>query len=321
MSFERVYVRFKGKTLGPLPPQKIRALIRRGQITRLHELSGDGVTWKRAEEVPELFRSTAAETSAPPRSGKAGQSSQATSAGASEEDHAPNTPSSQPRSGESPEATVQWYVHLDGENLGPFSSPEIVQRIETGEVLRESLVWRAGYDSWRAAEESFPDQFGGAMTSVSSRDASGRTAIRATGSGEVPDLTERLACQRGWTLFLGISTLVFSALAAIYFVIVMLLGAERNWGPFEGSGNVIYGLGGLIFCGVFIAAAILLLRYAAAIKTRTLVADPAMATVAIGRLATFWRFAGIALLAFEVFLIGGLILFLVITFAAVDAMR
>lgn len=320
MSYERVYVRFKGKTLGPLPPQKIRDLIRRGQITRLHELSGDGVTWKRAEQIPELFQSAAPKASASPGTNSAEGSSQASSAKVAAAERSPDAPSSQPRTGESPEATVQWYIHSNGANLGPFSSPEMVRRIETGEMQRDVLVWRAGYDSWRAAEESFPDHFGGSITSVTPGDRYARTAIQASGSGEIPGLTDRLACQRGWTLFVSISTLVFAALAALYFVVVMVVGAEQDWAPFEGSGKVVYGLCGLVFCGVLTAGAILLLRYAAAIKMRTLMGDPATAVVAIGRLASFWRYVGITLLTVEVFLIGGAILLLVISFAAADAL-
>lgn len=320
MSYERVYVRFKGKTLGPLPPQKIRDLIRRGQITRLHELSGDGVTWRRAEEVPELFQSTAPKASASPGTNSAGGPSQAPSAKVAAEERSPDALSSQPRTGELPEATVQWYIHANGANLGPFSSPEMVRRIETGEMQRDVLVWRAGYDSWRAAEESFPDHFGGSIGSVTPGDRYGTTVIQASGSGEVPGLPDRLACQRGWTLFIGISTSVFAALGTLYFVVVMVVGAEQNWAPFEGSGKVIYGLCGLSFCGVLTAGAILLLRYAAAIKMRTLMGDPATAAVAIGRLTSFWRFVGITMLTFEVLLIGGAILLLVISVAAAEAL-
>src|SRR3954466_13665047 len=51
----RLYMRVRGRVLGPYEPEKLQALVRRGQLSRLHELSTDGVTWERASNYPELF--------------------------------------------------------------------------------------------------------------------------------------------------------------------------------------------------------------------------------------------------------------------------
>jgi hypothetical protein len=53
---ERIFVRFKGRTLGPFNAERTRELYRRGQITKLHELSSDGVSWVKADQFP-LFSS------------------------------------------------------------------------------------------------------------------------------------------------------------------------------------------------------------------------------------------------------------------------
>ncbi len=52
---ERYYVRFKGRVLGPMSKDKTIELIRRGQISRMHELSPDGLAWKPAEDLPSCF--------------------------------------------------------------------------------------------------------------------------------------------------------------------------------------------------------------------------------------------------------------------------
>jgi hypothetical protein len=39
MSLDRVYIRFKGRVLGPLTQEKTMDMVKRGQITRQHELS------------------------------------------------------------------------------------------------------------------------------------------------------------------------------------------------------------------------------------------------------------------------------------------
>lgn len=60
---ERYYVRFKGRVLGPLTREKTMDLAKRGQITKQHELSPDGVAWKQAQEFPDLFAIERASTS------------------------------------------------------------------------------------------------------------------------------------------------------------------------------------------------------------------------------------------------------------------
>ena len=58
MSDEKYYVRFRGRTLGPFDTTRVRDLIKRG-VTRMHELSPDGVSWQPAEVFPELFPASA----------------------------------------------------------------------------------------------------------------------------------------------------------------------------------------------------------------------------------------------------------------------
>ncbi len=58
---DKIYVRFRGRTVGPLTSQKIQDMVRRGQITRLHELSDDGSSWTRADEFRDFFATMRAE--------------------------------------------------------------------------------------------------------------------------------------------------------------------------------------------------------------------------------------------------------------------
>ncbi len=52
-----MYVRVRGKTQGPYTTEQLQQLASRGQLSRLHEVSLDGVEWKRAGTVRELFAS------------------------------------------------------------------------------------------------------------------------------------------------------------------------------------------------------------------------------------------------------------------------
>jgi hypothetical protein len=55
MGDDQIFVRFKGRTLGPFSLERAMDMKRRGQITRLHELSTDGMSWVRATEFELLF--------------------------------------------------------------------------------------------------------------------------------------------------------------------------------------------------------------------------------------------------------------------------
>ncbi len=51
----QLYIRVRGRVLGPYDEEKLQGLARRGQLSRMHELSQDGVNWVRATNYPELF--------------------------------------------------------------------------------------------------------------------------------------------------------------------------------------------------------------------------------------------------------------------------
>ncbi len=56
MSGDRTYfVRFRGTVKGPFDLATLRTLVARRQLTRAHSISTDGITWRTASEVTELF--------------------------------------------------------------------------------------------------------------------------------------------------------------------------------------------------------------------------------------------------------------------------
>ena len=57
--------------------------------------------------------------------------------------------------------TTQWYLGVDGAQVGPLAPPEIQARITAGTATPDTLVWRAGMEAWtRLADvpELQPDQ-------------------------------------------------------------------------------------------------------------------------------------------------------------------
>ncbi len=268
---DRYYIRFKGRVLGPMSGEKTKELVRRGQITRVHELSPDGIEWRKAEEFEEFYPKKAI--------------IQATTELVTE----------QKRS--QPAESAEWYVHMDGQNHGPVEESNIRMWISSGRVTTESLVWKEGMPEWLAAELVKPQWFAGLSASVS---AAKPTESFSEYSNEV--FCEELRSRVFWiytTSIIGIFccgsafifclfnlvTLVVAPIGSGQSVIVRLLFFLAN-GWFSGFG---------LFCGI------LLLRYANDVAVLKHAPTPQNVLRSVRRLSSFWLFAGIQVLTSVLF--------------------
>ena len=149
---ERVFIRFRGRTIGPLTPDKVRDMVRRGQVTRMHELSGDGLSWTKADEFGDFF----------PRAAPAG--SMAGDMAASSSDVPPGSAGYGDPEATAPapneNATAQWYAHVNGEKQGPVSMDQMRLFAEAKILKKDSLVWKNGMDAWKPASQAIPELFG-----------------------------------------------------------------------------------------------------------------------------------------------------------------
>jgi len=309
MSEDRVYVRFKGKILGPLTNQKVQELARRGQITRMHDLSPDGRSWVKAAEYGNFFNS---DKSAEPkfvngdehgaRSISVGpMNNQATPAAANQ---AANRPT------EAPDQSVQWYAHIDGENRGPLTTASLMNSVNSGQVATDTLVWRSGFDDWRPAGGCFPQSFAKSTEPQATVNAYGNSSVKvSTTGGGARDLYYELQSSRPWALLIGWLISTTGVLSSLYWVVFMIVGSNSR---FTGSAKVIVGLGGLTFAGIMIFGGVLVLRYAASLKDIAIHRRESRAIEAARRLAAVWRLLGITVLTILGLGIGGAILMLVI---------
>ncbi len=55
MASEAYYVRSRGKITGPFDLSALQKLVRRGSLSRMHEVSSDRVSWASAGDFGELF--------------------------------------------------------------------------------------------------------------------------------------------------------------------------------------------------------------------------------------------------------------------------
>jgi|GEM_PF-1373249 len=308
MSDDRVYIRFKGKTLGPLTLQKVQDLARRGQITRMHDLSPDGISWVKAEEFGGVFQSSRS---------PAGADSAATAVASDDtytltDNSSRGTNHATPRPGDVPDQGVEWYAHIGGENRGPMNTSAIQAAIANGQVQKDTLVWRAGFDEWRPASESFAQALGISPLTQGNKATNSIVTGPNKNPGASGDVFYELHRQRPWVLFLSGLILTAGVLYAIFWIVFMVVGAESRFGSSgAGSAKVITGLLGLIVSAITISVGWLLYRYGVALKDIAIHRSEAMQLEAARRLFLFWRYIGISALT---------IIVLVVFFVAVGSM-
>lgn len=49
--------------------------------------------------------------------------------------------------------THEWYLHLDSGQQGPFRASDLRERLASGEIKSETLVWKEGFETWVRLDE------------------------------------------------------------------------------------------------------------------------------------------------------------------------
>ncbi|MEO1527286.1 MAG: DUF4339 domain-containing protein [Planctomycetota bacterium] len=199
---ERVFVRFRGRTIGPFTPDKLRDMVRRGQVTRMHELSGDGLSWMKADEFGNFFPQ---------------QTSYSADLNASASEVPPDGMGGPAKPPANENAQAQWYAHVNGEKQGPVSMDQMRLYHEAKILKKDSLVWRSGMDAWRPAGEVIPEFFGPAPKPSADGGAPDMITSGSTDAGPAGDmgpLASEVTKQHTMVLILGI-TLVLGGLVFI----------------------------------------------------------------------------------------------------------
>ncbi len=274
VEYERIYIRFKGRVLGPMTQEKAVELIRRGQITKQHELSPDGVAWKSADEFTSLFKSE-------------------------------STPGKQKTQDTKDVATVSepnsqlWYANIDGANQGPVDESTLKRWIVDGKVTADTMIWRPGMQDWISAETIRSDWFPPESRSTGAKSKStgrieGKSA-KLESQSQNSELTVLLA-SRGWVQFLSILGLIFGTFAVVGSIAWFFLIATR-----DGSGPVkviavIISLVAMATAIAWFIGSLFLLSYfnrLSVLNYRLTAEDNQRAMQSLNR---FWKFTGMVVL-------------------------
>ena len=263
--------------LGPLTREKTLELAKRGQITKQHELSPDGVAWRQAHEFPDFFASERA------------IANQATVRDKLKEVSAPDAP------------TEEWYAHFDNSNQGPVDLAGMKNWIAVGLVNKETMIWRAGMSEWQSAELIHAEWFGASNAGMSnSQKPKTQSDGLNFGAGSQGDLSATFVRMRPSVLFLAITGVVIGTAWMIGSIAGFFMVATRDG---SGPAKVMAVILSLAFVATSIAwytGSIFLLQFGNGLSVlfyRSATNDIARA---LQTLVRFWRFTAIVVLVWLV---------------------
>lgn len=265
---DQLYVRIRGRVQGPFDEEKLRALVRRGQLSRMHEVSLDGDNWKQASEYQELFATEAKQV----------------------------VQESQPVAEDEELVTENsvWYYSVNGLQSGPVTFEQLQSQASPGHLSSDDLVWKEGMKEWVPGATIPGLLFGTASTIVESASESTTSAAKLGGS-----LIRTLKDSQAWVRFISyyLFMIFISALLAGSFLIV--IGIHQHSGILVGAG--IYWF---LYAAIFFYAGWLIHTYRKNVVRVLQDRSPARLDEALRSLRTLWIYVSII---FIVLLVNGIV--------------
>ncbi len=267
---EQLFVRIRGRVQGPYEVEKLRTLVRRGQLSRMHEVSSDGSVWKQAAEYPDLFVS--------PTINDVGSHTQPS-------DH--STPDNDIPDVDRPSTTSssRWHYAQSGIQVGPVSFEELKSLIASGNVASSDLVWTDGMPNWIPANS---------VTGLlpRSRVVDGSNILKG-------DILRTVSEGRPWINFIALVTCFVGSLMLVFGGCAIVFGARWNQQGTIASGGflMLYGI-------VTLWGGQLLLRYSSDLNRVLQNSTISRLDKALRSLQRFWIFLSVVMIVLLVNVIG-----------------
>lgn len=262
MSDQTYYVRMHGRVLGPFVLSRLQTMAKAAKVNHSHEISTDGNSWQKAAAFPEIFESVAAVPSASTAAAASGEPA------VDDLELAPITavnpkvkqetsdvdPTFLAEEAEKkkkrPPGQVEWYYATEDEPEGPVTRTEIVQRIQSGDLVRSDMVWQSQMNDWARAgtRPEFKAAFDKMMADVPS--------VKGKPSNML-DLGRTIKASRQMVLIL--CGLLFLASVSLLCLFFSFFGDGIAQGE---SGHVQRAIFALVVCIAVIASMVMLYRYA-----------------------------------------------------------
>lgn len=268
---QQFFVRIRGRVQGPYDAEKLRSLVRRGQLSRMHEVSNDKVAWRQAADFPELF-ATPEVRSASPRNAAAPTSSSTVDV---ESD------------GDIPlQDDKEWYYAKNNVQNGPVTFDHLKALVQAGAVLGDDLVWKTGMTEWKPAWQIQGLQTVPLMITATKVSPQGDNKLAA-------ELVRTLSDSKAWSKFVAFCVLTLGALSIALGLATFLFGVRQ--GRVEGTAG---GLFIIIWGSLYLTAGILLSKHNANIERFVALHTSDSLDAALRNLRSLWIFLSIVFLFF-----------------------
>jgi GYF domain 2 len=283
----QLFIRVRGRVLGPYDQEKLQSLARRGQLSRMHELSTDGASWVRASNFPELFIGNPVESPSDRQAAAEPVMTTATTA----------APMAAMAAGQAPAPSgQQWHYTSAGVQRGPVDFANLQLLCASGQIAAADLVWSDGMPAWMPASH-VPGLIRAAATATAFEPTSDRAD-----RGEIPDRMYRSAySSKPWVVFIMIAHCIYAGLEAIGGMWMLILGAR-----FRSTVGVAWGMFALVGALDVAIGAYLLNVYISRMSSLQYSPKPVVLEKVHDSLRGFWIFIavnliiGIAIAAFFV---------------------
>lgn len=277
----KLYLRMRGRVLGPYDQEKLRSLVRHGQLSRMHELSADATTWVQASTYPELFIST----DVPPT--EVGQGN------APREVSESGIPDGQLQGG----PNRRWWHRKNGSETAPVDEMTLQQMLASGNLASDALVWTDGMPQWVPAREApgLSSIQGPSRHQDSWRDPAGPPEQKG---GLSANVCKAATMSRFWVIFIAVVVFVYAGLAIIGGVFALIEGAGHHSPPV-----VAWGLFALVLSIDVAAGGCLLSSYASKVARLKSSNDEVELEGALDTLRTFWIYISINLIVYVAFVL------------------
>lgn len=205
---ESLYVRDRGKVLGPFPADKMRTLIQQRRLGRHVEVSPDGVSWEAITDRPELLRvETPVRVQTPVQHEKT-----------EKQEHVNAVPQSD---------VEKWYFAIDNHEAGPVPISKLEALVVQGRLRSDDLVWTDGMPEWIRVSQVPQLNHLLASEQVGERRPRGREGRKPS---IAPDILQPLSASQGWLIFLGVVAMIWVGLG-VTLGVVLMVGGGRSESP------------------------------------------------------------------------------------------
>ena len=275
---DQYYIRFRGRVQGPFDAEKLRQLARRGQFSRMHEVSSDGQQWSPASQQPELFAPAAVPVAA----------NAAAASPAAVDSWRGSGPSSAAAAGSTQEG---WYFVSAGKEQGPVEFSALQEHFVSRRLSPETEVWRTGMVEWVAAN-TVPGLVPTPAASTTQPLVAVNTASQPALRTELePFLLRSLAASRPWVIFISVIGFIYAALLFVSGLMLVIVSSRLGAPPGTVAGitNMVFGI--VVFTGAW-----MLMNHAGGINMVERTRQEETLRSCLDALKNFWVYAGIVLI-------------------------